>query len=58
MGETRNEAVANRVGHDREHDWNCPCLGSKGAGRERGQTEDRVGPQIDKLFANALVQNA
>ena len=50
MREARGEAAADRVGNDRKHDRNRPCLAGKGGGRERGHREDRVGPEIDQLF--------
>jgi hypothetical protein len=46
----RDEAIADRIGCGREHDWNCPRLASKGDRLRRATAEDRVWSQIDQLF--------
>src|SRR5260370_37559751 len=50
MRKVRSEAAADRIGHAREHDGNCPRLAGKHADRGCALTEDYVGPQIDQLF--------
>src|SRR6516225_2560115 len=50
MREACDEAAADRIGYDREHDRNCPRLAGKGARDGSAPSEERVGPQIDQLF--------
>ena len=49
MGEARREAAADRIGHDCEHDRNCPRLAGERAGHGRRLTDDCIGPQLDQL---------
>src|SRR5262249_49710744 len=50
MREACDEAAADRIGYDREHDRNCSRLAGKGASDGSAPTEERVGPQIDQPF--------
>jgi hypothetical protein len=50
MRDARSKAAADRIGHQRKYDRDCPRLARKGAERGRGNTKDRVGAHIDQLF--------
>ena len=54
LRDTRDEAGANRVDHEGEHDWDClRCLLQRGGNRPR-LCKDHFGPQCDKLFGERL----
>ena len=54
MREARTKTAADRIGDQREHNRNRPCLAGKYGDRRCGLTEDRIGSPIDQFFCESL----